>query len=116
MPTEITADSWGQLDQVDFDEMFLMRVPMLKNCPHFLWGRLRFCFFTALRVRLRAKMANDTVEEARSWKLFGLVPMMLLHRPKHTGSVGRDELAQRADDFARGKWTDLIGSTPERSN
>ena len=31
MPPEITADSWGQLDQVDFDEMFLLRVPMLKN-------------------------------------------------------------------------------------
>ena len=36
VPTEITADSWGQMDQVDLDEMFLMRVPMLKNCPHFL--------------------------------------------------------------------------------
>ena len=39
VPTEITADSWGQLDQVDLDETFLMRVPMLKNCPHFLRGR-----------------------------------------------------------------------------
>ena len=28
--------------------------PMLKNCPHFLRGRLRFCFF-ALREKLRAK-------------------------------------------------------------
>ena len=90
---------------------------MLKNCPHFLRGRLRFRFFTALRERLRAKMANDRVGEARAWKLFGHVPMMLLHRPKHTGSVERDELAQRADDFARGKWTELIeASTSERSS
>ena len=33
---------------------------------------------------------------------------MLLHRPQHTGSVGRDELAKRADDFGQGKWTELI--------
>ena len=31
---------------------------------------------------------------------------MLLHRPWHTGSVGRYELAQRADDFARGNGLD----------
>ena len=112
VPTEITTDSWGQLDQVDLDEIFLMRVPILKNCPHFLRGRLRFCFFTALRERLRAKMANDRVGEARAWKLFGLVPMMLLHRPKHTGSVGRDELAQRADDFARAAHQNVQADFP----
>ena len=49
--------------------------------------------------------ANDWVAEERAWKLLGLVRVMLLHRPRHTGSVGRDELAKRADDFRRGKWT-----------
>ena len=32
----------------------------------------------------------------------GLVPVV------HTGLVGRDELAKRADDFGQGKWTELI--------
>ena len=81
---------------------------MLKSCPHFLRGRLRFSFLIALRERHRAMMANDWVAEERAWKLFGLGPAMLLHRPRHTGSVGRDELAKRADDFGRGKWTELI--------
>ena len=50
-------------------------------------------------------MASDWVAEERAWKLFRLVPVMLF---RHTGSVGRDELAKRADDFGRGKWTELI--------
>ena len=104
-PQQVTPESWEQLDQVNIEELFLLRVPMLKSCPR---GRLRFRFLIALRERHRAMMANDWVAEERAWKLFGLVPVMLLHRPRHTGSVGRDELAKRADDFGRGKWTELI--------
>ena len=33
---------------------------------------------------------------------------MLLHRPRGTGSLSRDELARRADLFAEGRWADLI--------
>ena len=62
----------------------------------------------ALRERHRAQLARDPVAERRAWKLFGLVPIMLLHRPRHTGSVGRDELCHRADEFVRGRWADLL--------
>ena len=39
---------------------------------------------------------------------------MLLHRPKHGGTVGWDELAQRADDFSRGRWADLISAATQQ--
>ena len=39
---------------------------------------------------------------------FGLIPMMLLHRPRGTGSVGREELARRADGFAHGRFSLLL--------
>ena len=32
---------------------------------------------------------------------------MLLHRLRGTGSVGRDELLSRADDFSRVRWIEL---------
>ena len=102
MPQEITRATWEQLDEVNVSEMFEMRVPMLKSCPRFLRGRLRFSFFVALRERLRCKLDQDMQGENRAWKLFALVPMLLLHRPKHVGSVGRDELAKRADRLVRG--------------
>ena len=43
-----------------------------------------------------------------SWKASALVPMMLLNKPIGGGSVGRDELAFRADKFSRGEWGTLV--------
>ena len=51
--------------------------------------------------------------EERAWKLFALVPMMLLHRLQVTGRVGRDEgrdeFAARGDLFTRGQWVGVDG-------
>ena len=112
---EITGATWEFLDQVDLGDIFLQRIPVLKQCPRFLRGRLRFCFFVALRERHRAQLARDPVAESRAWKLFGLVPIMLLHRPRHTGSVGRDELCHRADEFVRGRWADLLNDAQDHA-
>ena len=46
----------------------------------------------------------------RAWKLFGLVPRMFLHRPRGIGSLGREELASRADQLTAGRFTELIYS------
>ena len=51
----------------------------------------------ALRERHRAREVGDVLAVTRAWKLFGLIPMMLLHRPRGSGSVGRDERCKRAD-------------------
>ena len=73
---------WSQLDNFSLEELFLLQVPMLRTCPHFLRNRLRECFRLALRERLRAKVVADVEAEVRAWKLFGLIPMMLLHKHK----------------------------------
>ena len=101
VPSGIPEGCWEQLDQVDLAEWFWKRFPMLKTCPHFFRGRLRQCFTVALRKRYRAMQVGDIQTEERVWKVFGLVTMMLMHRPKGTGSAGRDELAKRVGDFAR---------------
>ena len=105
---EIPSASWEQLDQVNLDDVFLHRVPMMKSCPRFLRGRLRFCFGLALRERHRAKSAVDRDAEIRAWTLFGLIPLLLFHRTKHSGKIGRDELAKNADDVSRGEWVSLL--------
>ena len=89
------SEGWAQLDTVDLQEELLTCVPMLKSCSHWLRGRFREGLTVALRERHRAKLANDELGQIRAWKLFCLVPEMLLHRPRNTGSVGRDELARR---------------------
>ena len=91
VPPTLPEGTWEQMDHVDLQETFLLRIPMLKSCPHFLRGRLRECFRITLRERCRAKAVGDIVAEEREWKAFGLVPTMLLNRPRGWGSIGRDE-------------------------
>ena len=46
-------------------------------------------------------MESDELGEIRAWKLFALVPTMLLHKPRGAGAVGRSELFFRAEEFAK---------------
>ena len=108
--------AWESLDTIDCQELFLKNIPMLKSCPRFLRGRLRECFSFALRERLRGKIVGDDQAELRGWKLFALIPLMLLHKTRGIGSVGRDELAHRIEDFTRGRWTQLIDQAQQQSN
>ena len=101
------------MDTVDLQEELLTRVPMLKSCPHWLRGRFREGLTVALRERHRPKLANDELGQIRAWKLFCLVPKMLLHRPRNTGSVGRDELARRVTEFQQGHWVQLMREANE---
>ena len=66
--------------------------------------------FLALRERCRAKLAGDVIAEVRAWKLFCFVPMMILCKPRSTGSVGRDQLAKGIEDFEGGRWVELLES------
>ena len=78
---------WSQMDHCQLEEMFWMRVLVLRSGPHFLRSRLRESFGMALRDRFRAQLHEDRDGEIRTWKLFALTPIMLLHKPK-----GRSEL------------------------
>ena len=86
---------------------------MLKGCPHFMRGRLRECFATALRERHRGALIGDSVVQVRAWKLFALIPTMLFQRPHGTGSIGRAELAQRIERFFQGRWLSLLSQTSD---
>ena len=100
--------SWSQLDEIELAEVFVTRVPTLRKCPPSFARRLRQAFSIALSERLRAKLENDVEGEIRTWKLFVLIPSMLLHRPRGAGSVGRSELAHRFEDYQHGRWADLM--------
>ena len=80
-PSSFPDGSWEQMDDLVLSDLFLMRVPMLGSCPHYLRARLRQSFGAALEERHRAKLVGDEQAESRAWKLSGLVPLMLLHRP-----------------------------------
>ena len=113
-PSEVPSTSWEGMDEVNLEEVFLSRTPMLRSC--FLRGRFRHSLFVALRERYRAKLVGEKVAEERAWKLFGLVPVMLRHKPRGCGSVVKQELVERANKFGRGQWRELLASLQEVPN
>ena len=61
-----------------------------------------------LEKRQDYKRQDNHLGVLRAWKLFGLMPSMLLRTTQHKGSEGRRILEQRFDDFQKGNWTFLI--------
>ena len=46
----------------------------------------------------------------RGWKLFMLLPRLLLFRPSRDGNVHKSKLAGRFQDFTEGRWMHLLRS------
>ena len=86
--------------------MFDRRAPVMKNVPHFLCGAFRNC----LRLAMEEACQRDPVRCERGWKLFMLMPRMLLHRPPGGGNIPRHKLQERFDAFGRGQWAEGIVS------
>ena len=91
------------LDEVDFDAVFIRRAVVMKTVPKFLRGPYR----SAVRsVMEEADHENDQRE--RGWKLFLLLPRLLLFRHAGGGNIHKGKLAQRFQDFSEGRWSELL--------
>ena len=104
VPSEVPSTSWEGMDDVNL-EGFLVQKPWFSSRT---FPPLFLCGFAG---KVQRKMAGDAVAEERAWKLFGLIPVVLLHRPQGCGSVGKQELAERANKFGRGRWRELLASS-----
>ena len=78
----------------------------MKNVPRCLVGPFR----NALRVALAevSGRAGNPVQLERVWKLFLLLPRVLLHRSPRGGLISKSKLTERFDKLARGEWVQLI--------
>ena len=108
VPSSPPSDSWSQMDSVDMQAEYSQRFPVLQSCPAFVKGRFHQALRHALEARRTSAQAGDDVMVLRSWKLFCLLPKMLLHRPHQRGGLGRQELLRRFDMFATGAWAELL--------
>ena len=82
------------LDAVELPLIFNRRVQIMKNIPYFLRGA-----FQELPGGQHPK---------RGWKLFMLLPRMLLHQPPRGGNIPRHKLQERFNAFGLGQWASLI--------
>ena len=99
----VRSAAFTSLDEVVLVEEFDERACVMKSVPRFLRGPYRI----AMRVALEEINTEDLLRQERGWKLFMLLPRMLLHRPPRGGVVERGKLV-RFDQFNRGAWTSLV--------
>ena len=49
----------------------------------------------------------NVLKQERGWKLFLLIPRLLLNRPARGGLISRRKLRERFEKFAQGRWVEL---------
>ena len=62
----------------------------------------------ALQEIVEGSRGMEPVREERGWKLFLLLPRMMLHRPPRGGLIPRSKLIHRFELFVSGRWTELL--------
>ena len=92
------------MDEVNPRALFEQRAAVMKG--------VRGPFRNALKLALHeATRSRDEVDQERGWKLFFMLPRMLLHKAPGSGSVSRNKLLERFDIFARGEWIQLVAAS-----
>ena len=98
----------NHLDHWDMDEIFARRASVMKTVPRFIWGSFRIALRVVLAEIVNGAARRLELQLERGWKLFFLLPRMMLHRSPREGLIGREKLISRFEKFAAGQWHDLI--------
>ena len=96
------------LDGVDLVVMFKTRAHVMKSPPKFLRGAYKSAMRVALREWEAGTEVGDDVRRCRAWKLFVLLPRMLLRKPVRGGLVPKSKMSERFASFSQGRWDDLL--------
>ena len=103
-------EAFRTLDDVSVIPIFEQRAAVMKTVPRFLRGPLR----NALKIAMEEVLSsNDVAGRLRGWKLFVMIPRMLLPRPLGGGVVAKEKLVGRFELFRQGHWTQLIHASGE---
>ena len=108
LPTVVTQAAFVSLDAVDLSDVFTRRARVLKSPPAFLKGAFGSCFRLSLQEAERGRAEVDNNRSVRAWKLFLLLPRLLLFRSCRGGTIPKKKLQDRFSLFARGEWLQLL--------
>ena len=112
--TAAIREAFQSLDLVDLKSVFRNRASLMRSPPAFLKGMYK----SAIRVALTEfqQAGRDETRRCRAWKLFLLIPRMLLFRPARGGLLPRGQLEERFNQFMSGQWTQLLIASRECSD
>ena len=79
----------------------------MKSIPSFIKGAFRGAVNTSLEEMKRGQSVRNEEATTRGWKLFFLLPRMLLSRPPRGGLIPRKRLEERLAAYSR-DWVTLV--------
>ena len=98
------------MDSIDLAEEWKHACATVREVPEFFRRQVQEAFHVATS-RIRTMHGKDNEKELeRAWKLFLLLPRMLLSRTKSKGDDGKKEFFARFRSFQRGDWLTLVQS------
>ena len=92
MLDQFPESNWSVLDDVDLRALFQERFKTLQSYPQLVRGRFRLACRKALEARRDAANSGNELMEERSWKLFCVLPFLLLYRPEDKPRVTKEDL------------------------
>ena len=98
------------LDAFDISAIFSRRASVMRSLQKFLSGAFRSAMWVALHEIVTGAERHDEAAQCRGWKLFMLLPRLLLFRPPRGGNISKQELLERFSAFSRGEWDQLMQS------
>ena len=104
-PLPATASPFSAFDQIDLATILRHRVLTLQAVPRRIAPSVTHGYRQALELLAAPSTLDDRV---RAWKLFFLLPRMLLHRAPGTTLIPAEELDRRAAQFHAGQWQALL--------
>ena len=109
-PSQFHA-AFASLDVVDLKEVFSNRAAVMRSVPSFLRGAFRTTMRVALTEIVKGIDEQSNVRMSRGWKLFLLLPRLLLHKPVRGGLVPKKTLEARFHMFQMGQWHELLDAS-----
>ena len=110
-PRAVLVEGFASLDECDFRTVFQRRAVVMRTVPPILRGP----FWNALRIAMDEAIGGtevfDELRQERAWKLFLLLPRMLLQRRGRGGLVPRSKIEERLRLFAEVRWADLVNES-----
>ena len=98
----VLRDALRYLDLDDVSNIFQRRASVMRSPPKFLCGAFRSAMRVALQEIVRGAERRDERAQCRGWKLFLLLPRMLLF------NIPKQRLVDRFTAFSQGDWELLL--------
>ena len=105
--------AFASLDAVDLSDVFASRPRVMRAVPAVIRGAFRAAVRVALQEIVSGEEANNNLRIVRAWKLFLLLPRMLLLKPARGRAVPKRKLEGRFKQFQDGEWLSLLTESSE---